>query len=217
MKKSKKVKKQEKKLLKKQAKPKKKLDKLQRKLDKLYSKSEMKYIKLQRKLNESQSENKSKIPEKDKNLIRLANGSTVKNPVKSTPVKKSTFVKDLEKKKKKTQKKFNKIRKIVEKSFPDLEEKGMNGLIDSLANSVRLNKTFILSEEKTRKDWEERYINELFTEFKQLIEKYNKTYAFKADDLQLKIEQRQRELNLLTTEVKTLEKRKTELEKTVAG
>jgi hypothetical protein len=201
MKKSKKMKKQEKKLLKKQA------------------KLEKKSVKLQKKLNKLQSKDKTETSvdkKKFENIIKLANGTTVKNPVKPDSQKKSLHFKDLNKKKKRGQKNFNKVRKIVKEAFPDLEEKGMNTMINSLTHGVRLNKAFIDMDEKTRKNWEEMYINELFTEFKQLIEKYNKNYTFKADDLQSKIEERQRLLTLLTTEVKTLEKRKADLEKTVA-
>lgn len=199
MEKNKKIKKQEKKLLKKQAKLGKKQAKLQKKWDEL------------------QSENKPKVTEKNKNLIRLANGVTMKNPVKPTPLKKSKDLdRNIHKKHKKAQKKFEKIRKIVKKSFPDLEQKGMDSMINSLANSVRLNKSFILNDKRNRKEWEERYINELFTEFKQLIENYNKAYAFKADDLQHKIGVYQGEIKKLTEEVNTLEKRKAELEKTIA-
>jgi archaellum component FlaC len=128
-------------------------------------------------------------------------------------------VKQLEKKAKKKEKK---IRSEVIKVFGDRnkkeqkelqrinkkENKTNNQLVENITKSVILNKRMLGRDNYQLKRWQESYFQELYSEFRRLVEKYNKGLQVKAETLADKISDLKTEKKMLQCDVKELEERK---------
>jgi hypothetical protein len=109
-----------------------------------------------------------------------------------------------------------KNRKLVKEAFRYVDENGKKtkesriskNMIHAIAESVRVNQALIKRDKKALKAWQDDYYQELFSDFKKLIDKHNEIYQIKADDLINMVNSRKRELKTLKAEVKKLEAEK---------
>jgi hypothetical protein len=118
------------------------------------------------------------------------------------------------KKEKKELKKMKKLRSLVKKTFPGL--KGNKEMIRSIAGSIRLNKVFLKKEKKGLKEWQETYYQELFTDFKKLVNRHNEIYNQKVSDLNRLntiIKNKNSELMAVESKIARLKKESASLEK----
>lgn len=124
------------------------------------------------------------------------------------------------KKDKKAKKEDKKNRKLVEDAFRCVDKDGnetnevriSKHLVHAIADAAKLNKALIKKDKKAIKKWQATYYQELFNEFKKLVEKHNKIYAHKADKLIMEIDNKKSELRRLKEEIKKLKAEKAVIE-----
>jgi len=110
---------------------------------------------------------------------------------------------------KKAKKKFKKIENVVEKQFSSRNGVGISkNMIHSIVKGVNLNKTLIERDKEQLKKWQEDYYQQLFSEFKILIERYNQIYKTKIEDLESDIKGKERYVEILDAKI---EKKKKQL------
>ncbi len=128
-------------------------------------------------------------------------------------------VKQLEKKQAKKEKKIHsKVKKVfgtrVEKTpknseyYNKKDKRKNNELVDAIAKSVILNKRMLNRDKDVLKKWQESYFQELYSEFRKLVEKYNNGLQVKAETLTNKISNLKIEKRRLQDEVRELEVKK---------
>jgi hypothetical protein len=128
-------------------------------------------------------------------------------------------VKQLEKKQAKKEKKIHsKVKKVfgtrVEKTpknseyYNKKDKRKNNELVDAIAKSVILNKRMLNRDKYVLKKWQESYFQELYSEFRKLVEKYNNGLQVKAETLTNKISDLKIEKRRLQDEVRELEVKK---------
>jgi hypothetical protein len=134
-------------------------------------------------------------------------------------MKKRKTIKQLEKKQAKKEKKiYSKVKKEfnrrIEKQkknnpyFSKEDNKKNNQLVDAITKSVILNKRMLGRDNYNLKRWQESYFQELYTEFRKLIEKYNNGLQVKAEELSTKISDLEIKKKTLQYDVKELETKK---------
>jgi prephenate dehydrogenase len=120
---------------------------------------------------------------------------------------------------KKTKKEDKKNRKLVKDAFRGVDMNGKKTnevriskhLIHAIAESAKLNKALIKKDKDVIKKWQATYYQELFTEFKNLVEKHNKIYQHKADKLIMEIDNKKSELRRLKEEIRKIKAVKAEI------
>jgi archaellum component FlaC len=138
-------------------------------------------------------------------------------------MKKSKTIKQLEKKQAKKEKKIHskvkrvfgtrvgktpKINEYYNKQDDKKDKRKSNQLVDAITKSVILNKRMLGRDNYQLKRWQESYFQELYSEFRRLVEKYNKGLQVKAETLADKISDLKTEKKMLQCDVKELEERK---------
>ena len=138
-------------------------------------------------------------------------------------MKKSKTIKQLEKKQAKKEKKIHskvkrvfgtrvgktpKINEYYNKQDDKKDKRKSNQLVDAITKSVILNKRMLGRDNYQLKRWQESYFQELYSEFRRLVEKYNKGLQVKAETLADKISDLKTEKKMLQFDVKELEERK---------
>lgn len=111
----------------------------------------------------------------------------------------------------KVKKEFNKrIGKQKKNSlyFNKQDNKKNNVLVDAITKSVILNKRMMGRDNFNLKRWQESYFQDLYVEFKKLVEKYNNGLQVKAEELTSKIADLKIEKRTLQADVKELETKK---------
>jgi hypothetical protein len=126
------------------------------------------------------------------------------------------------KKEKKARKEEKKVRSLVIEAFAGRDkqnakklersnkanQKTDNVLVESLTQSVLLNKVMMKRDKNQIKKWQESYYQELFGEFKNFIEKYNDALQIKAEKLSMSVGDLRIEKKNLLLEIEKLEKKK---------
>lgn len=136
-----------------------------------------------------------------------------------TKLVKSKTIKQLEKKQakkvKKIQSKVNKVfnPRIKEQkknriTYSKKDKEKTNELVDAITKSVILNKRMLNRDKDVLKKWQESYFQELYSEFKTLVEKYNNGLQVKAETLTNKIADLKIEKRRLQDDVRELEAKK---------
>jgi transcriptional regulator with AAA-type ATPase domain len=108
-------------------------------------------------------------------------------------------------------KEFNKRvgkQKKSSKCFNKRDDKKSNQLVDAITKSVILNKRMLNRDKDVLKKWQESYFQELYSEFKKLVEKYNNGLQVKAETLTNKISDLKIEKRRLQDDVRELEVKK---------
>ena len=138
-------------------------------------------------------------------------------------MKKTKTIKQLEKKQAKKEKKIHskvkrvfgtrvgktpKINEYYNKQDDKKDKRKSNQLVDAITKSVILNKRMLGRDNYQLKRWQESYFQELYSEFRRLVEKYNKGLQVKAETLADKISDLKTEKKMLQCDVKELEERK---------
>jgi hypothetical protein len=132
---------------------------------------------------------------------------------------KTKTIKQLEKKQAKKEKK---IHSIVNKEFKqkirgqkknsilynEKDKEKTNELVNAITKSVILNKRMMGRDKYNLKKWQESYFQELYSEFRKLVEKYNNGLQTKAETLKEKISDLKIEKRRLQDEVRELETKK---------
>ena len=132
---------------------------------------------------------------------------------------KSKKIKQLEKKQAKKEKKIHsKVKKEFNKRigkqkkdslyFNKNDNKKNNILVDAITKSVILNKRMLGRDNYNLKRWQESYFQELYTEFRKLVEKYNNGLQVKGEQLKSKIIDLKIEKKRLQSDLHELEERK---------
>ena len=132
---------------------------------------------------------------------------------------KSKKIKQLEKKQAKKEKKIHsKVKKEFNKRigkqkkdtlyFNKNDNKKSKQLVDAITKSVILNKRMLGRDNYNLKRWQESYFQELYTEFRKLVEKYNNGLQVKAEKLSEEITDLKIKKNMLQSDVKELETKK---------
>ena len=132
-------------------------------------------------------------------------------------------VKQLEKKARKEEKKIHsKVKKVFgtrvgktpknneyfNKDDNKKDKRKSNVLVDAITKSVILNKRMLGRDNYQLKRWQESYFQELYSEFRKLVEKYNNGLQVKGEQLKSKISDLKTEKKMLQYDVKELEERK---------
>jgi hypothetical protein len=132
-------------------------------------------------------------------------------------------VKQLEKKARKEEKKIHsKVKKVFgtrvgktpknneyfNKDDNKKDKRKSNVLVDAITKSVILNKRMLGRDNYQLKRWQESYFQELYSEFRKLVEKYNNGLQVKGEELKSKISDLKFEKKNLQYDVKELEERK---------
>ena len=138
-------------------------------------------------------------------------------------MKKSKTIKQLEKKQAKKEKKIHskvkrvfgtrvgktpKINEYYNKQDDKKDKRKSNQLVDAITKSVILNKRMLGRDTYQLKRWQESYFQELYSEFRKLVEKYNNGLQVKGEQLKSKISDLKTEKKMLQYDVKELEERK---------
>ena len=138
-------------------------------------------------------------------------------------MKNTKTIKQLEKKQAKKEKKIHskvkrvfgtrvgktpKINEYYNKQDDKKDKRKSNQLVDAITKSVILNKRMLGRDNYQLKRWQESYFQELYSEFRRLVEKYNKGLQVKAETLADKISDLKTEKKMLQCDVKELEERK---------
>ena len=134
-------------------------------------------------------------------------------------MKKSKTIKQLEKKQAKKEKEIHsKVKKEFNKRigkqkknsqyFTEQGNKKSKRLVDAITKSVILNKRMLGRDNYQLKRWQESYFQELYSEFRRLVEKYNKGLQVKAEELSTKISDLKIEKKTLQYDIKELETKK---------
>ena len=132
---------------------------------------------------------------------------------------KSKKIKQLEKKQAKKEKKIHsKVKKEFNKRigkqkkdtlyFNKNDNKKSKQLVDAITKSVILNKRMLGRDNYNLKRWQESYFQELYTEFRKLVEKYNNGLQVKGEQLKSKIIDLKIEKKRLQSDLHELEERK---------
>lgn len=132
---------------------------------------------------------------------------------------KTKTIKQLEKKQVKKEKKIHSIvnkefnkrvgkQKKNSKYFNKEDNKKNNRLVEAITKSVVLNKRMLNNDKNQFKKQQESYFQELYFEFRTLVEKYNNGLQVKAETLINKISDLKIEKSSLQYDVKELEARK---------
>lgn len=108
--------------------------------------------------------------------------------------------KEIKKIGKKEQKKIKKIESKVNEQFP-LKSFDRNPLVDA----IRINKTLIERDKNAKKAWKEQYFNGLYSDFKNLIIKYNDGLEFEEEKLIRKIDTLKLQVREYENKIKKLE------------
>ena len=130
--------------------------------------------------------------------------------------------KTIKKLKKQQVKKEKKIRSIVKNEFNQRirgqkkntvlynkkDKEKTNELVDAITKSVILNKRMLNRDKDVTKKWQESYFQELYSEFRKLVEKYNNGLQVKAETLTNKISDLKIEKRRLQDDVRELEVKK---------
>jgi len=125
-------------------------------------------------------------------------------------------------KEKKARKEEKKVRSLVIEAFAGRDkqnakklersnkanQKTDNVLVESLTQSVLLNKAMMKRDKNQTKKWQESYYQELFGEFKVFIDKYNDALQIKAEKLSKSVSDLKIERKNLQLEIEKLEKKK---------
>jgi archaellum component FlaC len=128
-------------------------------------------------------------------------------------------IKQLEKKQVKKEKKIHSIvnkefnkrvgkQKKDSKYFNKQDKKKNNQLVEAITKSVVLNKRMLNNDKNRFKKQQESYFQDLYSEFRILVEKYNNGLQVKAETLTNKISDLKIEKSSLQYDVKELEARK---------
>jgi hypothetical protein len=135
-----------------------------------------------------------------------------------TELVKSKAIKQLEKKQAKKEKKIHsKVKKVfgtrvgqynLNKRDVKKDKRKNNELVEAITKSVILNKRMLGRDQDVLKRWQESYFQELYGEFKTLVEKYNNGLQIKAEELKGKISDLKIEKRRLQDEVRELETKK---------
>jgi len=140
-----------------------------------------------------------------------------------TNLVKSKTIKQLEKKQAKKEKKIHsKVKKVFgtrigktpknseyfNKCDNKKDKRKNNELVDAITKSVILNKRMLGRDNYQLKRWQESYFQELYSEFRKLVEKYNNGLQVKAERLTDKISDLKIEKSSLQYDVKELEEKK---------
>ena len=138
-------------------------------------------------------------------------------------MKKSKTIKQLEKKQAKKEKKIHskvkrvfgtrvgktpKINEYYNKQDDKKDKRKSNQLVDAITKSVILNKRMLGRDNYQLKRWQESYFQELYSEFRKLVEKYNNGLQVKAEDLSNKISDLEIKKKTLQYDIKELETKK---------
>ena len=132
---------------------------------------------------------------------------------------KSKKIKQLEKKQAKKEKEIHsKVKKEFNKRigkqkknsqyFTEQGNKKSKRLVDAITKSVILNKRMLGRDNYNLKRWQESYFQELYTEFRKLVEKYNNGLQVKGEQLKSKIIDLKIEKKRLQSDLHELEERK---------
>jgi hypothetical protein len=136
-----------------------------------------------------------------------------------TKLVKSKAIKQLEKKQAKKEKKIHSIVKEEFKQriggqkkndafYNKKDKQKTNELVEAITKSVILNKRMLGRDQDVLKKWQESYFQELYGEFKKLVEKYNNGLQVKAEELKSKIADLKIEKRRLQDDVRELETKK---------
>jgi hypothetical protein len=106
------------------------------------------------------------------------------------------------KKEKKERKENKKIRSNVEKTFPSFKN---SKIVESIIDSVKVNKTMIKRDKDAQKAWQEEYFQKLFIGFKELVRKHNEAIGFEEQKLIAKIDDLKKQVKSYENKVKKLE------------
>jgi len=134
-------------------------------------------------------------------------------------MKKTKTIKQLEKKQAKKEKEIHsKVKKEFNKRivkqkknnlyFIKQDNKKNNVLVDAITKSVILNKRMLGRDNYNLKRWQESYFQDLYAEFRKLVEKYNNGLQVKAEELSSKIADLKIEKRMLQADIKELETKK---------
>jgi archaellum component FlaC len=134
-------------------------------------------------------------------------------------MKKTKTIKQLEKKQAKKEKEIHsKVKKEFNKRigkqkknnlyFNKQDNKKNNVLVDAITKSVILNKRMLGRDNYNLKRWQESYFQDLYAEFRKLVEKYNNGLQVKAEELSSKIADLKIEKRMLQADIKELETKK---------
>ena len=135
---------------------------------------------------------------------------------------KSKAIKQLEKKQAKKEKKIHskvkkefgtKVNQYNPKNRVSMinnkkDKRKSNELVEAITKSVILNKRMLGRDKYQTRKWQDSYFQELYSEFKKLIEKYNNGLQVKAEKLTEDISDMKIEKRRLQDEVKELETKK---------
>ena len=135
---------------------------------------------------------------------------------------KSKAIKQLEKKQAKKEKKIHskvkkefgtKVNQYNPKNRVSMinnkkDKRKSNELVEAITKSVILNKRMLGRDKYQTRKWQDSYFQELYSEFKKLIEKYNNGLQSKAETLKEKISDLKIERRRLQDEVRELETKK---------
>jgi hypothetical protein len=134
---------------------------------------------------------------------------------------KKTFKQLVKKQAKKEKKIHSKVKKVfgtrvdqynpksrVSKIDSKKDKRKNNELVEAITKSVILNKRMLGRDKDQLKRWQESYFQELYSEFRKLVEKYNNGLQTKAETLKEKISDLKIERRRLQDEVRELETKK---------
>jgi hypothetical protein len=140
-----------------------------------------------------------------------------------TELVKSKAIKQLEKKQAKKEKKIHsKVKEVFgtrvgktpkkserfNKREAKKDKRKNNELVEAITKSVILNKRMLGRDQDVLKKWQESYFQELYGEFKTLVEKYNNGLQVKAEKLTNSIADLKIEKRRLQDDVRELETKK---------
>ena len=134
-------------------------------------------------------------------------------------MKKTKTIKQLEKKQAKKEKEIHsKVKKEFNKRigkqkknnlyFNKQDNKKNNVLVDAITKSVILNKRMLGRDNYNLKRWQESYFQDLYAEFRKLVEKHNNGLQVKAEELSTKISDLEIKKKTLQYDIKELETKK---------
>jgi len=131
---------------------------------------------------------------------------------------KTKTIKQLEKKQaKKEAKIYSKVEKVFSprisgqkknKNLNKKDKQKTNELVDAITKSVILNKKMMGRDKDVLRKWQESYFQDLYSEFRKLVEKYNNGLQVKAEELTNKISDLKIERRRLQDDVRELETKK---------
>jgi hypothetical protein len=97
-------------------------------------------------------------------------------------------------------------RALVKEAFHAKKFKGKtNPMVESLVKSVIVNRAVLKKEEKAKKDWQESYYQNLFIQFRALVDRHNEILGVEVVKLNSEIASKKIELKMLKAEIKRYE------------